>query len=329
MTNLHTRRTTLGLLTGAATLALAPAAYATPTPLTAVPPPDRELMVPVPGGRVYVRVNGALNSPRPPLLMAHGGPGGSHANTLQAIALSANRAVVLYDQLDCGRSDAPGDPANWTVPRFVAEIDPIRQALGLGRLHVLGHSWGGTLGLEYGARRPPGLASLILQGPLVSTPVWIADAYRLRATLPRHVRDALTACETLPATTPVCEAATNIFYSHFNAIERRPAWAQAYRQSLPMGFNPRLYQALWGPNEFRADGQLKAYDGTPLLRRITVPTLILCGQFDNVLPDTARRFARAIPRGEAKTIPGAAHAIQTDQPQRWLSAVDGWLRRFD
>lgn len=325
----QTRRATLGLLAGGAAVALGPATQAAPTPLAAAPPPDRELMVPVPGGRIYVRVNGDLGARRPPLLMAHGGPGGTHASNLPAIALSNDRAIVLYDQLDCGRSDTPGDPANWTVPRFVAEIDPIRQALNLDRLHLLGHSWGGTLGLEYGARRPPGLASLILQGPLISTPVWLADAARLRATLPPHVQAELTRCDTLPADAAGCEAATDIFYHHFNAIERRPAWLQAYRDRLPRRFTPALYQTLWGPNEFRSDGQLRTYDGTPLLRRITAPTLILSGQFDSILPSTARRFAAQIPHGEAQVIPGAAHAIQNDQPQRWLTALDAWLRRFD
>lgn len=329
MSGLQTRRAALGLLAGGATLGLAEAARSAPTPITSAPAPDRELMVPVPGGRVYVRVNGNLENRRAPLLMAHGGPGGSHAANLPAIALAGDRAVVLYDQLDCGRSDAPGDPANWTVPRFVAEIDPIRQALGLNRLHFLGHSWGGTLGLEYGARRPGGLASLMLQGPLISTPVWLADAARLRDSLPVQVRNELTRCDPLPADSPGCEAATEVFNNHFNAIERRPTWLQAYRKSLPTGFNPRLYQALWGPNEFRSDGRLKTYDGTPLLRRMTAPTLILSGQFDSILPDTAHRFAKLIPRGEAQVIPGAAHAIQNDQPQRWLTAVDAWLRRFD
>jgi L-proline amide hydrolase len=326
MTALHTRRAALALF---AASAIPATAHAAPTPLTAVPSPDRELMVPVPGGRVYVRVNGDLKGPRPPLLMAHGGPGGSHAANLPALALAADRAVVLYDQLDCGRSDAPGDPANWTVPRFVAEIDPIRQALGLERLHLLGHSWGGTLGLEYGAGRPPGLASLILQGPLISTPVWMADAARLRAALPPHIQAELTRCDAIPADSPGCEAATEVFYNQFNAIERRPAWMRAYRAALPTPSNRRLYRTLWGPNEFRADGRLKDYDGTPRLSRIAAPTLVLSGRFDSILPDTARRFAKLIPRGEAQVIPGAAHAIQVDQPQRWLTAVDGWLRRFD
>ena len=70
-------------------------AHAAPALLTAVPPPDRELMVPVRGGRVYVRVNGDLKARRLPLLVAHGGPGGNHASQLQAIALSTDRAVVL------------------------------------------------------------------------------------------------------------------------------------------------------------------------------------------------------------------------------------------
>jgi len=97
------------------------------------PAPDRELMVPVSGGRVYVRVNGSIDGPRLPLLLIHGGPGGTHASLINSLALSDERAVILYDQLDTGKSDHPNNPANWTVSRFRDEVEAIRIAVGARR----------------------------------------------------------------------------------------------------------------------------------------------------------------------------------------------------
>lgn len=145
---------------------------------TSFPAPTLERMIEVPGGRVYVRVNDALSGAKPPLVMIHGGPGSTHAAFLPALELADERAIILYDQLGSGRSD-PGTPADWKVPRFVAELEPIRRALGVQRWHVLGGSWGGTIALEYGATRPPALAGLVLQSPLISTRSWIADANTL------------------------------------------------------------------------------------------------------------------------------------------------------
>jgi hypothetical protein len=172
-----------GFVARLAAFALLPgAAFAEPlrspirSALAPIPAPDREAMVPVEGGRIYVRVNGRLDGPRPPILMIHGGPGGTHAAFLNALPLADERAVILYDQLDSGRSDRPNDPANWRVARFVDEVDAIRRTLAIPRLHVLGASWGGTIALEYAARRPAGLASTILESPLVSTRSWLSDA---------------------------------------------------------------------------------------------------------------------------------------------------------
>src|SRR5689334_2814062 len=178
-------------------------------------------MAPVPGGRVYVRVNGRLDGPRPPLVGIHGGPGGTHAGLMGLLALADERAVILYDQLDSGLSDRPNNPANWTVERFTDEVDAVRRALGLRRWHVLGHSWGGTIALEYGARRPLELAGLVLASPLVSTRSWIADANALRGQLPPDVQATLRQCDPPAHITPACEQATDVFYANFN--RRDPA----------------------------------------------------------------------------------------------------------
>ena len=298
------------------------------------PPPDRELMAPVPGGRVYVRVNGRLDSGRPPLVLLHGGPGGTHGSMLDALALADQRAIVFYDQLDSGRSDHPNDPKNWTVARFTDEVEAVRRALGVQRWHVLGHSWGGTIALEYGARRPPQLAGLILASPLVSTKSWIADANVLRGELPPNVQAVLDTCEPPRPVTPACETATEAFYRAFNgrepASEGMKAYAAAQRSAGGKGFNAALYNAMWGSSEFVATGSLKDYDGEPLLAKLDGRhTLFIDGQYDEARPVTLAQFAKRVPGAEFAVIPGAAHGFFNDRPEESIGILRPWLERQD
>jgi len=291
-------------------------------------PPDLEKMVPVEGGRVYVRVNGDLRGPKPPIVMLHGGPGGTHAHFLPALVLADERAVILYDQLDSGQSDRPGDPANWRVSRFVDEAELIRKALGVDRWHLLGHSWGGTLALEYGARRPAALRGLALASPLISTRSWIADANALRASLPTGVQADIAQCDVAPG--PVCDTGTNAFYRAFNGREPATTAAVAYARAHPDGFNPKLYYAMWGASEFVSTGSLRDYDGEPLLAKLDGKrTLFLGGQYDEARPATLAGFAARVPGAEFATIPGAAHGIFADRPQETVALIRAWLARQD
>lgn len=142
------------------------------TPNWELPDPDMEQKIKVRGGQIYVRVNGGLGGRRPPAMFLHGGPGSNHSAFLPALALADERAVILYDQLDAGLSDHPNRPQNWTVERFVSEIDAIRAALDLNELHLVGHSWGTAVSMQYAARHPAGLKSLTLGGPYFSTRSW-------------------------------------------------------------------------------------------------------------------------------------------------------------
>jgi proline-specific peptidase len=127
-----------------------------------------------------------------PLLVVHRGPGLPH-DYLEGPARLADdgRAVVFYDQLGCGKSDHPDDPALWVMDTFAGELAAVRDALGLDRVHLLGHSWGGWLVLEYALRRPSGLASLVLASTCASVPAFAAQTRRLKESLPPEVRQVI------------------------------------------------------------------------------------------------------------------------------------------
>lgn len=89
--------------------------------MTAASDHDENGLAPVPGGHAWWRqVGTGRNSP---LLLLHGGTGTGHDYLLPMAALSADRPVIFYDQLGCGRSDAPEDEALYRIPRFVEEVD--------------------------------------------------------------------------------------------------------------------------------------------------------------------------------------------------------------
>lgn len=329
MSSIGGRRDFLSLVAAtSAAVAMAPRSLARPA---SFPPPDRELMAPAPGGRIYVRVNGRLDGGRPPVIMIHGGPGSTHAAFLDALELADSRAVILYDQLDCGMSEHPDDPANWTVPRFVDELEAIRGALNIPRWHVLGVSWGGTVALEYGARRPPALAGLVLASPLISTRSWLADANALRSELPRDVQAQLDRCEgPSPPPKAVCDAATNAFYDAFLKREPTSEARRAYHPPGDRGFNERLYQTMWGATEFSSTGTLRSYNGEPLLARLDGRhTLLMVGQYDEARPQTALMFANRVAGSEYAVVPGAGHATFSDRPDETVAILRGWLMRQD
>jgi proline-specific peptidase len=294
------------------------------------PPPEREWRVPVRGGRIYVRSNGDIAGGRAPVLLIHGGPGATHAYLIAALQLAGDRAVILYDQLDSGLSDHPGDPANWTLERYTSEIDAIRTTLGLSRIHVVGHSWGSAIALRYGAGRPAGLTSLTLASPFVSARSWAASLHTQLATMPPSMQNAI---ERHDAGEPIGDGeyhdAIATFTRRFVQRHPEPAYVTAYRRHIGVKENEVLSEAMFGPGDIAVTGTLRNYDGEPLLSHLQASTLLLCGQYDEMTPETVARLARRIPHRRLATIPDAGHLTSLDQPELFVAALRMHLRHTE
>ena len=281
--------------------------------------------VEVDGGRIWYRMNGAAHlHKKPAIIMMHGGPGGTHRGNMPYVALSDEYPVILYDQLGTGNSDHPGNTDNWTVDRFVAEIDHIREALGLEEVIIAGHSWGGTLAAEYAVRQPEGLKAAILSSPLINTHQWIADNQLWIDQLPADVAETIRKHEAAGTTnTPEYRAAETEFYKR-HMCRKSPCPGARYRVDGPAR-NTAMYEYMWGPSEFFAPGTLEDYDVSERLPNIDVPTLMICGEFDEAAPSSCKKYAGMITNAQTFIVPDAGHATMAEDEALYLQTVRDFL----
>ncbi|MBF6068090.1 prolyl aminopeptidase [Nocardia farcinica] len=118
------------------------------------------------GQRVYWEVSG--NPEGKPVVFLHGGPGGGTAPLHRRFFDPACYRIVLFDQRGCGRSTPHiADGADLSVNttwHLVADIEALREHLGVERWQVFGGSWGSTLALAYAQRHPERVTEMVLRG---------------------------------------------------------------------------------------------------------------------------------------------------------------------
>ncbi len=282
--------------------------------------------VTVPGGRFFYEVSGTGHGT--PLLVIHGGPGGTSCGFAPLKALGDDRPVIRYDQLGTGRSDHPTDTTLWRLPRFVTEVTALRKALHLDRVIVLGHSWGGTVAAEYAlTTKDTGLKATVLVSPLLSTPMWIADAQALERTMPKPLQAAIArheADQTYDA--PEYLAATDSFYARF--LARRQPRVRPPECAGVKG-NDTVYRYMWGPTEFTATGTLKSYDRSREIAKLHGPVLFMTGEYDEARPVTLKTFVDKVKGAQFVVVPNAGHAIWNDNPEFAIPKLRAFLREVD
>ncbi len=284
-----------------------------------------EGFVEVDGYRVWYRRAGEGGVP---LLILHGGPGAGHDYLDPLGALAEDREVVFYDQLGCGRSDQPDDTSLWRIERFVAEVDAVRDALGLERVHLLGQSWGGWLAIEYMLSRPRGVVGLVLASTSASIPQFVAEAERLKAALPPEVYETMLRYEASGEFHhPKYEAAVMEFYRrHLCRLDPLPE--PLLRSVNNLEGNP-VYETMNGPNEFFVIGNLKDWDRTDRLGEIDAPTLITVGRHDEITPACAESIHRGIPGSELRVFEQSAHVAHLEETEAYLRTVADFLTRAE
>ena len=293
--------------------------------------PIKEGFVSFHGFKTWYRVVGDHEEPgKLPLLCLHGGPGATHdyLEPLEAM-VNSGRRVIFYDQLGAGNSDHPQNPSMWTVGLYVEEVSVVRSALGLGRLHILGQSWGGMLAMEYALTKPAGLVSIIVANSPASMKQWVSEANRLRAELPPEVQQTLLKHEADNTTdSPEYQEAVLVFYRRHAC--RVDPWPDCVNRTFQkMQQFPEVYNTMNGPSEFHVIGTLKNWDIVSRLGEIHLPVLVIGGRYDEATPAITETVQHGIPGSERVIFEHSSHMPHVEETERYLQVLEKFLKRVE
>jgi proline iminopeptidase len=287
--------------------------------------PPKEGFIEVEGGKIWYRIDG--EGDKTPVLLLHGGPGSSSFNLEPLKELSQDRPVIFLDQLGCGRSTRITDTTLMTIEQNVEQLEQVRKALKLDKFYLYGHSWGTMLGMDYYVKYPKGIQGLIFSSPLFSTKIWTDDADTLIKTLPEATQKAIRESERLKDYAN--EAYKEAMKVYYKAYVRRSDKSKSQQDSAAKFFGENVYNFMWGPSEFTATGNLLNYNRLKDLPKITVPTLLTAGEYDEARPSSVRYYTSLIPGAQFKEIPQAAHSTMMDNPKEYIGILREFLRKMD
>jgi pimeloyl-ACP methyl ester carboxylesterase len=240
----------------------------------------------------------------PPLVFVHGAADDGRIWQPQVDALASEFTVVAWDEPGAGRS--ADVPAGFGIAGYANCLAGLIETLALGRAHVAGLSWGGTVALELYRHRPGLVATMIL-----------ADTYAgWRGSLPEdEVRARVAAVRQMLATPPE---------------EFDPTLTGLFAGEPPPRFVPLLRDIAAGVRRDSLMTQLPVMadiDQRDLLPRIAVPTLLIWGELDARSPlSVARQFEQTIPDSRLVLLPEAGHLSNLDQPAHFNDAVRTFCR---
>jgi proline iminopeptidase len=124
----------------------------------------------VDGGRIWYRIVG--DGTATPAILLHGGPGFGSYYMKALESLASDRKVVRYDQLGAGASGPLTDTTKMTIAHFVDELESLRSHLGYDKVHLVGHSWGTILAVEYYRAHPEHVVSMTVASAALDIPAW-------------------------------------------------------------------------------------------------------------------------------------------------------------
>ncbi|HEU0241930.1 MAG TPA: alpha/beta hydrolase [Micromonosporaceae bacterium] len=259
----------------------------------------------------------------PVLIMAHGGPTWDHSYLLPSAAQLADvRHVVLLDLRGNGRSGRHL-PLDQLQPEFVVDdIHALVHHMGVERVDLLGFSFGGSIAMQYAARFPETLRTLVL----ASACAYDDDLAALLAGVPEYQERVHLARQTDPA--EFVDAPDGAL-SYAMALDSLPlnVWREDRWPEWRTILDRIVFSDDWG-DAFNAGGVRRARPADPpaALRAAGVPVLIVQGEHEMSFPlALARRLHDDVPGSQLAVIPDAAHMAHFDNPDAWTRAIRDFL----
>ncbi|WP_035559493.1 proline iminopeptidase-family hydrolase [Hymenobacter sp. IS2118] len=312
-----------------------PASYFEPTETGVQDGGVRIIPINTPKGKFNVWTKRFGNNPKIKVLLLNGGPGSTHEyfECMENFLPKEGIEFIYYDQLGCGLSDNPKDTAMWSLPRYVEEVEQVRQALNLTKdnFYLLGHSWGGILAAEYAFKYQQNLKGLIISNMMMSCPAYgrYADevlAKQMKPDVLAEIR-AIEARQDF-ANPRYMELLMPNFYAEHVLRLPLDEWPEPVNRAFSKS-NQSLYVTMQGPSEFGISGKLTNWDRTADLPKLTVPVLSIGGKYDTMDPEHMRMIATKVQKGNSLICPKGSHMSLYDDQQTYFTGLTKFLKAVD
>lgn len=294
-------------------------------------------MIPIqtPKGTFRVWTKRVGSNPRMKVLLLHGGPGVTHEylEAFDSYFPGAGIEYYYYDQLGSYYSDQPNEPELWELPRFVEEVEQVRQALGLdrGNFYLYGQSWGGLLAMEYALKYGQNLKGLVISNMMSSIPQY--NAYANNVLMPAMDQAALAEIRQIEAAGEYDKPRymellmPNHYVQH---LLRMPPeqWPDGVTRAFKH-INPAIYVSMQGPSELGASGKLVNWDRSADLGKITAPTLVIGARYDTMDPEHMKWMSTQIPHARYLYCANGSHMAVYDDQQTYFTGLIGFIKDVD
>ncbi len=290
-------------------------------------------MIPIqtPKGTFHVWTKRVGNNPKIKVLLLHGGPGATHEyfEAFDSYFPNAGIEYYYYDQLGSAYSDQPDAPELWDLPRFVEEVEQVRQALKLDQsnFYLLGQSWGGILAIEYALKYQQNLKGLIISNMVASIPAY--NQYASKVLMPAMDQKALAEIKRLEAARQFDDPRyEQLLMQHYYVehILRMPLdqWPNPVNRTFNK-LNKKIYTLMQGPSEMGASGKLVAWDRTAEIPKIAVPTLSIGARYDTMEPAQMEKIAKDVKKGRYLFCPNGSHLAIYDDQKVYMGGIIQFL----
>ena len=276
------------------------------------------------------------NNPSKKVLLLHGGPGANHQyfKGFESYFPGEEIEFYYYDQLGSTLSDNPQIEELWSIEHYVEEVEQVRKALGLNKDNfiVLGHSWGGILGIEYALKYQKNLKALIVSNMVPSVPDYNSYAKNVLALkLDPEVLKEIRVYEAVEDYTN--ERYLKLIHDNYypKHVLRIPAedWPEDVSNAFAE-INFPIYLKMQGPSEFGivGDASLKNWDVTSDLNKIEIPFLSIGAEHDTMDPKQMEWMADQVQNGSYLHCPNGSHMAMWDDTENYFRGLINFINEL-
>lgn len=272
---------------------------------------DNQGYVDVQNAKLYYTIVGTGE----PIVVVHGGPGLDHTYLVpQLNSLATNYQLIYYDQRASGKSSGTVDSVSITPDRFVEDLEGLRKVLGLEKMNLLGHSWGGLLAMEYAIKYPQHIKSLVLMSSMGATSECMGPFIKTRIERTTH-KDSVSMAG-LQVSAGFIAHDPETMSKYMRILFKTYFFDRRFADSLSMQFSQNTASDLFPIFGLMGKYFVK-YDLYNQLTGIQCPTLIIQGDYDPFPVEFSRQIAQRIKSSRFLMIEHCGHFPYIERPEEF------------